>query len=104
MSFEEGLLEEREEAIVGIAQQMSEVQESFRDLAQIVDEQNAAIETLDNNTSSAEATTKDGVEQLVQAEKHQKGYRRWILIMLVIIIVAVLGIGGWQCAEQKCIK
>ena len=96
VNFEEGLLEEREEAILGIAQQISEVNETFRDLAQIVEEQGQGIDILEGNTSSAESSTKDGVGQLYEAEKHQKGYRKWILIMLLIIVVAAGGITAWQ--------
>ena len=101
MNFEEGLLEEREEAIGEIAQQISEVNESFRDLAQIVEEQGHSIDVLETNTGAAEANTKDGVGQLVEAEKSQKGYRRWILIMMLIIVLASAGITAWQVIENR---
>ncbi len=101
VNFEEGLLEEREEAILGIAQQISEVNETFRDLAQIVEEQGHGIDVLESNTGAAEATTKDGVGQLQEAEKHQKGYRKWILIMMLIIVLAAGGIAAWQVLENQ---
>ena len=101
VNFEEGLLEEREEAIGSIAQQISEVNETFRDLAQIVEDQGHSIDILETNTSAAESTTKDGVGQLVEAEKHQKGYRRWILIMMLIIVLSAGGIAAWQVLEHQ---
>jgi hypothetical protein len=101
VNFEEGLLEEREEAILGIAQQISEVNETFRDLAQIVEEQGQGIDMLETNTGAAEATTKDGVGQLQEAEKHQKGYRKWILIMMLIIVLSAGGIAAWQVLEHQ---
>ena len=101
MNFEEGLLEEREEAILGIAQQISEVNETFRDLAQIVEEQGQGIDMLETNTGAAEANTRDGVGQLQEAEKHQKGYRKWILIMMLIIVLAAGGIAAWQLIPRK---
>ena len=100
MNFEEGLLEEREEAILGIAQQISEVNETFRDLAQIVEEQGQGIDLLETNTGAAEANTKDGVGQLQEAEKHQKGYRKWIIVMMVIIVLAAGGITAWKLAPE----
>ena len=100
MNFEEGLLEEREEAILGIAQQISEVNETFRDLAQIVEEQGQGIDMLETNTGAAEANTRDGVGQLQEAEKHQKGYRKWILIMMLIIVLAAGGIAAWRLGSE----
>jgi len=101
VNFEEQLVEEREEAIVDIAQAISEVNETFRDLAQIVEDQGKGIDTIDNNIGAAESTTKDGVKELKEAEKHQKGYRKWIIIMLLLIILGAGGITAYEILKPK---
>jgi syntaxin 7 len=103
VNFEEQLVEEREDAIVDIAHAISEVNETFRDLAAIVEEQGKNIDTIDNNTTAAQANTADGVDQLTQAEKHQKGYRKWIIVMLLLIILGAggTGVGVWLKSEGK---
>lgn len=101
VNFEEQLVEEREDAIVDIAHAISEVNETFRDLAAIVEEQGKNIDMIDNNTTSAQANTADGVDQLTQAEKHQKGYRKWIVIMLLLIILGGGGIAAAIIIQEK---
>jgi t-SNARE complex subunit (syntaxin) len=95
VEFEEHLVEERDEAITDIASAISEVNETFRDLAQIVEEQGKDIESIELNVTSAEAHTEEGVGFLEKAEKYQKGYRKWIIAMLLLIILGAGGIGAY---------
>ena len=101
VDFEESLVGEREEAIAEIAHEMSQVNGVFRDLAQIVEDQGKDIEIVEGNTGEAAENTKSGVTELEGAEKLQKGYRKWILVMALILCVASGGIAGWQIMENK---
>ena len=65
------------------------------DLAQIVEDQGHDIATIEVNVTSAEAHTEEGVGHLTQAEKYQKGYRKWIIAVLLIIILAAASVGAW---------
>ena len=95
VDFEASLVEEREDNILDIASAISQVNETFRDLAQIVEDQGHDIATIEVNVTSAEAHTEEGVGHLTQAEKYQKGYRKWIIAVLLIIILAAASVGAW---------
>jgi t-SNARE complex subunit (syntaxin) len=71
-----------------------EVNETMRDLANIVDEQGKDIEQIEVNTTNAEDNTEKGVGFLTDAEKYQKSYRKWILVLVCIIVVAAGGAAG----------
>lgn len=95
VDFEESLVDEREEAITDIAQAISEVNETFRDLAQIVEDQGKDIETIEVNVTTAEARTAEGVGHLESAEKSQKGYRKWLLVLACIVFLIAASVGGF---------
>ena len=101
VDFEASLVDEREENITDISSSIMQVNEAFRDLAQIVEDQGHDIAQIDVNVTSAEAHTEEGVGHLEKAEKFQKGYRRWILIMMLIIVLASAGITAWQVIENR---
>jgi syntaxin 7 len=94
VEFDSAMVEERDEAINDIAQSIMEVNETMRDLANIVDEQGKDIDQIEVNTTNAEDNTEKGVGFLTDAEKYQKGYRKWILVLVCIIVVAAGGAAG----------
>ena len=95
IDFEESLVDERDEAITDIAQAINEVNETFRDLAQIVEDQGKDIDSIEVNVVSAESRTAEGVGHLETAEKSQKGYRKWLLVLFVIVLIISSLIGGF---------
>ncbi len=101
VDFEESLVGEREEAIAEIAEEMAKVNETFRDIATLVEEQNSNIEVVENNTAEAQSHAEEGVKELETAEKYQKGYRKWILIMALVLCLAGGGIAAWQVIEAQ---
>ena len=66
-----------------------------------MEEQGKDIEVVENNTAEAQSNAQEGVKELETAEKYQKGYRKWILIMALILVVAASGITAWQVIEAK---
>jgi methyl-accepting chemotaxis protein len=94
VEFDSAMVEERDEAINDIAQSIMEVNETMRDLANIVDEQGKDIDQIEVNTTNAEDNTEKGVGFLTDAEKYQKSYRKWILVLVCIIVVAAGGAAG----------
>ena len=101
IDFEESLVDEREEAITDIAQAINEVNETFRDLAQIVEDQGKDIESIEVNVVSAEARTAEGVGHLESAEKSQKGYRKWLIVLFVIVLLIAGAIGTYIGIKQQ---
>jgi t-SNARE complex subunit (syntaxin) len=95
IDFDVAVVEERDEAINDIAAAVMEVNETMRDLAQIVEDQGHDIEQIETNVTEAEASTAQGVEHLKGAEKLQKGYRKWIFVLIAIIVLAAGGITAY---------
>jgi syntaxin 7 len=95
VDFDAAVVEERDEAINDIASAIMEVNETMRDLAQIVEDQGHDIEQIEVNVTQAEEATSKGVEHLQSAEKYQKGYRKWIIVLILIIVLAAGGITAY---------
>lgn len=92
VDFNEALIEEREQGVAEIAAAVQEVNEVFRDLATLVDEQGRDIDQIELNIVDAHAETEGGVAHLEKAAQYQKSYRKWILILILILVLAAGGI------------
>jgi syntaxin 7 len=73
VEFDSAMVDERDDAINDIASSILEVNETMRDLANIVEEQGKDIDQVEVNVTSAEDATEKGVGFLTDAEKYQKG-------------------------------
>lgn len=100
MDLTELLIQEREASIDDILTQTVQVNEVFKDLAALVDEQGTLIDAIDTNVSSAKTATEGGVTYLTQAAKYAAKYRCCLIWMLVIIFLGVVAgvIGGVSAA------
>ena len=67
----EAILKEREQDIKQINQQVHMVHETFKDLAELVNEQQESVDKIANNVDSAHENTKEGVRQLEKAAEYQ---------------------------------
>ena len=90
MDLTELLIQEREASIDDILTQTVQVNEVFKDLAALVDEQGTLLDTIDTNVSSAKTATEGGVTYLTQAAKYAAKYRCCLIWMLAIIFFAVV--------------
>ncbi|KAH9606105.1 hypothetical protein KSS87_019657 [Heliosperma pusillum] len=72
ISFNEAIIEEREQGIQDIQNQIGEVNEIFKDLAVIVHDQGVMIDDIGSNVENAHAATAQGRSQLAKASKTQK--------------------------------
>jgi syntaxin 7 len=88
--FNEAVIEEREQGIREIHQQIGEVNEIFKDLAVLVNEQGYMIDDIDSHIESAHSATVQGNRQLVKAVKSQKSGASITCWILVIVTVALL--------------
>jgi len=85
------LIQEREQNIDEILTQTVQVNEVFKDLASLVDEQGALIDKVETNVTSAKAATETGVGYLTTAAKYAAKYRCCLIWLLVILLLAVAG-------------
>ncbi|KAH9617011.1 hypothetical protein KSS87_001857 [Heliosperma pusillum] len=72
ITFNEAIIEEREQGIQEIQNQIGEVNEIFKDLAVLVHDQGVMIDDIGSNLESSHAATAQGRSQLAKASKTQK--------------------------------
>ncbi|GMP95440.1 hypothetical protein CsSME_00044491 [Camellia sinensis var. sinensis] len=90
ISFNEAIIEEREQGIQEIQQQIGEVNEIFKDLAVLVHEQGVMIDDIGSNIAGSHAATAQGKSQLVQAAKTQRSNSSLACLLLVIFGVVII--------------
>lgn len=74
IEFSSQLIAEREEGIKQIESTMLEVNEIYKDLAVIVDDQGQQLDNIEANMTSADTHVERGVAHLNQASRHQVIY------------------------------
>eukprot|EP01105_Mastigella_eilhardi_P014452 TRINITY_DN3294_c0_g1_i2.p1 TRINITY_DN3294_c0_g1~~TRINITY_DN3294_c0_g1_i2.p1 ORF type:complete len:170 (+),score=69.16 TRINITY_DN3294_c0_g1_i2:412-921(+) len=92
--FNDSLITEREEGIKMLETKVLEVNDIFRDLSTLVQEQGVMIDNIESNIEvSLERTTK-GVGELEQAQKYAKKSTKklWCLLILALgfLVVAII--------------
>lgn len=95
------LLEEREQNIDDIARSVQEVNEVFKDLANLVEKQGEDVAKIEVNVGEAHAQTEAGVAHLTKAAEYQGKYRKCIIIFALIILLAAGGITAYFLLSKK---
>ncbi|KAH9784101.1 Syntaxin-21 [Citrus sinensis] len=90
ITFNEAIIEEREQGIKEIQEQISEVNEIFKDLAVLVHEQGVMIDDISSNIESSHASTAQATTQLAKASKIQKSSSSLSCLLLVIFGIILL--------------
>ncbi|EDQ88090.1 uncharacterized protein MONBRDRAFT_26630 [Monosiga brevicollis MX1] len=80
-------IEERNQGIRELESQMTEVNDIFKDLAQIVQEQGDQLDSIEANLTTTASRTEQGVEELTRASRYQKSARGKALCLFVIVAV-----------------
>lgn len=81
------IAQEREEGIRRIQSQVHEVNQIFRDLASIVQEQGQEIESIERTAESSCSDTKQAATELRKAADRQRGSRERLCCMLTVAVV-----------------
>ncbi|ORX84005.1 t-SNARE [Basidiobolus meristosporus CBS 931.73] len=94
IEFNENLIAEREVEIREIEQGITELNEIFRDLGTIVNEQQSLLDNIESNVTSMAVHVRNAAEELGSAATYQKKARNklccLLLIFAVIAVVIVL--------------
>lgn len=90
ISFNEAIIEERDQGIQEIQQQIGEVNEIFKDLAVLVHDQGAMIDDIGSNVENSHAATAQARSQLAKASKTQKSNSSLTCLLLVIFAIVLL--------------
>ena len=99
VDFQEALIIERETEIRNIEQSVGELNELFRDVAHIVNEQGEQLDTISGNVERVHTDTRGANVELRSASRYQKNARTkacclliiLAVILTIIILAAVLG-------------
>ncbi|KAI8372095.1 t-SNARE [Blakeslea trispora] len=87
IEFNETLISERENEIQGIEQGITELNEIFRDLGMLVNEQESGIQSIYGNVLNISQNTKQASEELTVANRHQKRARKNMCCFMLIITI-----------------
>ncbi|KAI9498304.1 t-SNARE [Zychaea mexicana] len=87
IEYNEVLITEREGEIQGIEQGITELNEIFRDLGMLVNEQESGIQSIYGNVLNIAQNTRQAADELTTANRHQKSARKNMCCLLLIITV-----------------
>ncbi|GAA5964470.1 hypothetical protein JCM8115_006325 [Rhodotorula mucilaginosa] len=92
VDFQEQLIQEREGEIEQIEQGITELNQIFKDLGQIVGEQQSMIDNIETNVISVARDTHGASDQLTQAHAYQRkaGRRMFCLLLVFLVVLAVV--------------
>ncbi|XP_049353644.1 syntaxin-22-like [Solanum verrucosum] len=90
ISFNEAIIEERDQGIQEVQQQIGEVNEIFKDLAVLVHEQGTMIDDIGSNIENSHAATAQGRTQLAKAAKTQRSNSSLTCLLMVIFGIVLL--------------
>ncbi|KAF3432652.1 hypothetical protein FNV43_RR23754 [Rhamnella rubrinervis] len=94
--FNEAIIEEREQGIQEVQQQISEVNEIFKDLAVLVHEQGAMIDDISSNIENSHAATAQATTQLRKASKSQKTSSSLQMDDILMFCADVFAVGDFR--------
>ncbi|GAA6021078.1 hypothetical protein JCM10207_003356 [Rhodosporidiobolus poonsookiae] len=92
IDFQEQLIQEREGEIAQIEQGITELNQIFKDLGQIVGEQQSMIDNIETNVTSVARDTHGASTQLTEAHAYQRkaGRRMFCLLLVFLLVLAVV--------------
>lgn len=93
LEVDQALLLEREQRIHQIESDILDVNEIFRDLAAMVEEQGIVINTIEGNIENTAMSTGQGAAELAKAAMYQKKHRQklcWLLLILLIVAIVII--------------
>ncbi|XP_057530821.1 syntaxin-22-like [Amaranthus tricolor] len=96
ISFNEAIIEEREQGIKEIQSQIGQANEIFKDLAVLVHEQGVVIDDIHSNVEASAAVTTQAKQQISKASKNERSGSTWcwwllaLFAMIIIIFLLIL--------------
>ncbi|XP_045762521.1 syntaxin-16 [Maniola jurtina] len=84
------MVAEREEEVNKIVKSIVDLNDIFKDLAQMVNEQGTVLDRIDYNVEQTQVQVHEGYKQLQKAERYQRQNRKMHCIMMLAVTVIVL--------------
>ncbi|CUS21785.1 LAQU0S04e00738g1_1 [Lachancea quebecensis] len=90
-AYQQNLIQQREEEISHIESGVLELNEIFRDLGSIVQQQGHLVDNIENNIYSVATDAQSGARELTKAMRSQRNSNRWcVRILLVVSVLLVM--------------
>ncbi|VDO71862.1 unnamed protein product [Schistosoma margrebowiei] len=83
---------QREQEIHQIVQSIHELNEIFRDVAQLVVDQGTLVDRIDYNVEHTQIRVEEGLKHLTKAQSHQSKDRKMIVIFVLAGLVIIFGV------------
>ncbi|CAH8590408.1 unnamed protein product [Schistosoma intercalatum] len=83
---------QREQEIHQIVQSIHELNEIFRDVAQMVVDQGTLVDRIDYNVEHTQIRVEEGLKHLTKAQSHQSKDRKMIVILVLAGLVIIFGV------------
>ncbi|ESW33795.1 hypothetical protein PHAVU_001G099300 [Phaseolus vulgaris] len=93
ISFNEAMIDEREQGIREVEEQIGQANEIFKDLAVLVHDQGVVIDDIQSNIDASAGATTQARVQLAKASKSVKSRTSWcwwVLAIFVVVLVILL--------------
>lgn len=87
------LIQERELAIRQLESDITDINDIFKDLGMMVHEQGDMIDSIEANVENADVNVQNATQQLARAADYQRGYRKKICILMIVLAVVAVIIG-----------
>lgn len=84
------MVEEREEEVNKIVRSITDLNDVFKDLAHMVNEQGTVLDRIDYNVELTQVQVHEGYKQLQKAEKYQTKNRKMHCILILAITFMVM--------------
>ncbi|MED6183558.1 hypothetical protein PIB30_038871 [Stylosanthes scabra] len=93
ISFNEAMIDEREQGIREVQEQIGQANDIFKDLAVLVHDQGVVIDDIQSNIDTSAGATTQARVQLAKASKNVKSrisWCWWVLVIFVVVLVILL--------------
>lgn len=84
------MIEEREEEVNKIVKSIVDLNDIFKDLANMVHEQGTVLDRIDYNIEQTQVQVHEGYKQLQKAERYQRKNRKMHCIFILGVAVVVM--------------
>lgn len=83
-------IQERHEAVRDVERKLLDLQQTFMDIAVLVDAQGDMLDNIESQVSSAVDHVQQGNNSLQKAKKMQRNSRKWMCIAIMILLIVVV--------------
>ena len=86
-AYQQNLIEQRDQEISNIERGITELNEIFKDLGNVVQQQGVLVDNIEANIYTTSDNTQMASNELRKAMRYQKSTSRWRVYLLVVLLV-----------------